>query len=358
MKKIVVVVPGSHAWLWPQTCLATLAKYPPKAEGFEVDIIYVDNSWDWSPSKMGVRLMQERMPDLVYMENSKHNKFHASALDEVVDYLDFDYMMALETDVVALHPDWLQWFVNQIEESSERFAVGHWHHEQFVNPSCTIYRGDVLRKMNDWCKANKSEEQRWGSSFEKHMKLNPGDIDWVNGPFADKRGWPEGTVLNSKPSGQEKGFGWYEPGQMLHHWAVNEGYNYMVCNTAHTEVDGCPVHTIYGQSQQNAPQVSLELEQLWHTGYAAHLWGGTRALDIIKHDVTDQFVKSHISQWCQREARFWKQAVPEEIQEQTIELIRQYGWHTKGLGTPETTDRDRAAGKQAEAEYAKAGVII
>ncbi len=356
MKKICIAIPASHAWLWPQTCISSLLRYPPKAEGFEVQIVVVDNSWNWSPSIRGIT--ETRLGDGVTIHNNtKLNKFHASALDDVIEHFEFDYLMALETDVVALHKDWLQWFVTMIEDGG-RFAVGHWHHESFVNPSCTIYRGDVLREMNAWCKANTSEEQRWGDNFEKSMKLNPGDLGWVNGPFADKRGWPEGHRNALEPSGKSKGFGWYEPGQMLFHWATDRGYPYMVCNTSHTEVSGAPAQTIYGQNQPDLATDQLELHQLWERGYTAHLWGGTRALDIIKHSVSDQFVLKQTPIWLRREARFWLEAVDADVREKTIELIKTHGWHTQSLGGPGGVERDAEAARYVNSIYREAGIPI
>lgn len=356
MKKIVIAIPHSHSWFWTQTCVASLHRYPPKAEGFETQIVVVDNS-QWSPAIRGIT--DTRLGEGVTVwANTKTNPFHASALDDVVCHFEFDYLMALETDVVALSPEWLQWFVNLIEDGG-RFAVGHWHHEQFVNPSCTIYRGDVLREMNVWCRANTSEEMRWGLDFSSSMLLNPGDLAWVAGPFAEKRGFPQGHQCVHRPSGQQKGFGWYEPGQQLFHWATDRGYPYMVCNTAHTEQSaGRPDHTLYGKDQQSASSSPLEMAQLWGRGYTAHLWGGTRALDIIKHEVSDQFVRNSTPAWLRREARFWKEAVPQDVQEQTLALIRQHRWHYRGQGTAEVTDRDRAAAAYVESIYREEGIAL
>jgi len=356
MRKIAVVIPHSHTWLWTSTCLATLKKYPPKANGFEVQVVLVDNSWDWSPSRR-IATDTPLGDGVTVWNNTKPNKFHASALDDVIDNFDFDYMMALETDVVALHQDWLQWFVDMIEDGG-RFAVGHWHHERFMNPSCTIYRGSVLREMNAWCKANTSHEMRWGQTFEKVMLLNPGDIAWVAGPFAEKRGFPEGSTPVQRPSGQEKGFGWYEPGQMLYHWATNQGYHYMVCNTAHTEFNGAPSHTLYGKAQNEASSGPLEMNELWERGYTAHLWGGTRALDILKHPVSDQFVLNHMDYWLQREARFFQQAVPQDIQAQIVSLIKEHRWHTRNIGGNPIEPRDHEAADFVESIYRKSGLPL
>lgn len=301
------------------------------------------------------------------MPNYKSNKFHASALDCVVEKFKFDYLMALETDVLALRPTWLQWFVDQMRPTD--YAVGHWHHENFVNPSCTLYRGSVLRDMMVWCKANKEPNTlRWGPRFGKSQLISERQperdykdwygeqIDWIAGTFAEKRGWPAGTVLvKEQPSGQLKGPGWYEPGQMLHHWAVEAGYIYTVCPTLTTNVNNVPVQTLYGTTMPN-PQRQLEAVELFGNAETAHMWGGTRALDIVKHDVTCNFVKSNTPGWLAREARFWKEVVPPDVQEQTLELIRKYGWHYTGQGNDHVTDRDRAAALFIRTCYASGGV--
>ncbi len=366
MKKIIVAIPHSHTWLWTQTCVASLHRCPPRAEGFEVDVVVVDNS-PWSPAIWGITdtALGE---GVVILPNYKTNKFHASALDCIVENEDFDFLMALETDVMALRPTWLQWFVDQMKPWD--YAVGMWHHEQFVNPSCTLYRGPVLRNMNDWCKDHPDPNVlRWGPQFGRTAPLdnnlpiseNPAAVlqgmkDWIAGPFAEKRGWPAGTVLHEPPSGQEKGPGWYEPGQQLHHWAVERGHTYCVCPSLTTQVrDGLPIQTLYGASMPD-PQRQLEAVELFGNAETAHLWGGTRALDILKHPVTCQFVKANTPEWLAREARFWRHVVPADVQAQTLGLIRRYGWHITGQGTDHVTDRDREAAQFVKECYEAGGV--
>lgn len=377
MKRIVLAIPHSHTWFWTQTCLASLLRNPPKADGCEVEIVVVNNS-PWSPAIAGIigtiffDLLAEKSVQIGVIANHKGNKFHASALDCIVETFDFDYLMALETDVLALRPTWLEWFLSQIRPTD--FACGMWHHESFINPSCTLYRGCVLRDMMAWCKENKEPDVlRWGENFNLTSPLDTNmpnwaqkEIetmrDWITGPFAEKRGFPQGTLMKEQPSGQLKGSGWYEPGQQLHHWAVNEGYTYTVCHTATTKRphDGMPLQTIYGpQPGFYDPAVERQLEageMLMGAGETAHLWGGTRALDILKHEVTCSFVGANTPFWLEREARFWLGTVPADVQAQTLELIRKYGWHYRGAGTPEVTDRDREAVKMVRECYARGGV--
>lgn len=386
-KKIVVAIPHSHTWFWTSTCAAALVRNPPVANGYDVKIVVVDNS-PWSPAIKCLR-NTELGNNLHIIPNYKSNKFHASALDCVVEKFDFDYLMALETDVMVLRPNWLQWFVDQMRDTD--YAVGMWHHEQFVNPSCTLYRGDVLRKMAKWCWNGAPQDKlRWGPDFNDRAPLdnnlplneNPAAaleniIGWIAGPFAEKRGWPTGTRLKETPSGQLKGPGWWEPGQQLHHWAVEEGYTYTVCPTVTTKrEDSLPLQSMYGEWGHDEftagiPEFGrkglghypahnhgrqLEARELFGNAYTAHLWGGTRALDILKHPVTCQFVKANTPMWLAREARFWNEVVPENVRAQILDLIRKYGWHITGQGTDHVTPRDREAAEFVRECYHGGGV--
>lgn len=355
MQKLIVAIPHSHTWLWTRTCLASLERNPPKADGIEVEVIVVDNS-PWSPASAGIKTFT----------NYKSNKFHASALDCIVESYDFDYLMALETDVLALRPTWLQWFMNQLRPTD--FAVGHWHHEQFINPSCTLYCGSVLRKMLQWCKTEAPQDElRWGPSFSLTAPLdnnlplseNPAKVlenmkSWICGPFAEKRGWPEGTSLCEVPSGQTKGPGWYEPGQQLHHFAVQNGYTYTICPTMTTfRQDHLPLQTLYGSTMPD-PDHQLEARELFDNAETAHMWGGTRALDILKHPVTCEFVKANTPMWLAREARFFLETVPNALD--IIKCIKELGWHITGQGSDTISDRDREATKFVQECYAQGGI--
>lgn len=384
MKKIIVAIPHSHTWFWTQTCLMSLIKNRPLVDSHEVTIVIVDNS-PWSPTIKGITgfdhysgnnmfavAFSRCIPSvkLEVIKNNKSNKFHASALDCVVEKYNFDLLMALETDVLVLRPDWLQWFIDQLRPTD--YAVGMWHHEQFVNPSCTLYRGDALRDMARWCiDGAPQDELRWGPDFSTSSPLDPnlnlqltGNSQltemksWIAGPFAEKRGFPQGTTLKEKPSGQEKGPGWYEPGQQLHHWAVEQGYTYTVCPTMTTMVNDLPVQTLYGSTMPD-PQRQLSATEMFGNAYTAHMWGGTRALDILKHPVTCQFVLKNTPGWLAREARFWREVVPQDVQEQTLDLIRRYGWHLTGQGNAILGGdaRDREAAEYVRACYGEGGVV-
>lgn len=362
MKKIVVAIPHSHTWFWTSTCVSCLQKFPPQAKGYEVEVVVVDNS-PWSPAIKGITEVgptlwgwsNENVAKFRTIPNHKSSKFHATGLDCVADKFDFDLFMALETDVLVLRPDWLQWFVDQLRIID--YAAGAWHHEQFVNPSCTLYRGTALREMLKWCKNSAPNELRWGPNFSKAEPIESEQRSWIAGAFAEKRGWPEGTILQEQPTGQLKGVGWYEPGQQLHHWAVNAGYTYRVLPTSTVyRCEGLPIQTLYGSVD---PLISSQLspQELVESGaYSVHLWGGTRALDILKHDVSDPFVVNNTPYWLAREARFWKEIVPQSAQQQILDLIRKYGWHTTGANGAPTSERDNRAAEYVRNCYREGGV--
>ena len=360
MKRVIIAIPHSHTWMFTQTCVSALLRNPPSLpedHETEVEIVVVNNS-PWSPAIKGIT--ETRLSESVKVfDNYKPDKYHASALDCIIERFEFDYLLAYETDVISLRAGWLDWFFSQLRQ--EDFGVGHWHHEQFLNPSCTLYRASVLYQMLDWCKANTSELMRWGDNFEQTKQMDHNQFLSM-GPFAEKRGWPEGTKLSEQPTGQVKGVGWYEPGQSLYHWAKNNGYGHTVCKTSTTErIQGLPTQTFYGLDW--APDRDLEIYEMFDLGqrgaaYTAHVWGGTRALDILKHPVECGFVKKWTPFWLEREARFWRDSVDKDIQEQTLELIRKHGWHTRGCGTPEVTDRDREAAAFVQSCYANGGVVF
>jgi hypothetical protein len=373
VKRVVVVIPHSHGWFWVQTCVSCLRRFPPVAKGCECQIVVVDNSWDFSPAIRGIT--ETRLGDgITIIDNPKANKFHASALDHIVQTLDFDYLMAMESDVCVLRDGWLQWFMDQMAPNF--FAVGHWHHEQFINPSCTLYHGNVLRDMNVWCNASDSLMLRWGERFEQATEETAWSprtvakkaelLDWICGPFAEKRGWSQGTVLRERPLYQMSGPERYEPGQALYHWARHNGdWGYLACPT-HTawRLPGWPFQTLYGVS--DAPNREHELsELLGGDAYAAHFWLGTGSLNILKHPIGEEHDK-YMRYGLPREGRFWMQGVDSDIRKDTLALIKKHGWHSGSKRIDLYHDRDhstlleedRQAAALVESIYREAGVPI
>lgn len=342
--KILCVLPHSHTWFWTQTALCSFLDKPPGLENAEIQWLVVDNSYEWSPTYYGYEAIAEHYGTrhLIFRDNTQVSKFHATALDFAIETFDVDYLMALETDVLALKDGWLAWYFTRMRETD--YAVGAWHHEAYVNPSCTLYRGTVLREMAAWCRANESPIMHWGPDFQFVGTL-PDGLARSMGPFAEKRGWPPNTLLKTAPSGQLRGEGWYEPGQQLHHWAEEHGYTWTVLPTQ-TIIDPerqIPTGTFY------LPQADAPID----TALTAHLWGGTRALDLLKHPVSDPTVLQNFTFWLAREARYWKAIVPPEVQAETLRLIRKHGWYSRPM-----TERDVAAVATVQAAYADGGVVI
>ncbi len=375
MKRVVVCIPMSHGWLWPQTCLSALKRYPPIAR--DCKIVVVNNAADWSPASKGIT--HTRLGEGISVIDNPApypGKCHGTALDAVVKGYEFDYLFALETDTVVLRPNWLDWFMEQL--ASDCFAAGHWHIEQFINPACTLYRGSVLRDMLAWCQDNTTGIFRWGPNFEKAsvcMDCHPINLQ---GPFNERRGWPAGTALRETPTGQCKGPGHYEPGQALYHWARNEGWNYRAVPTATAwKALHWPFQTLYGEGQPFDREYELGELMKAGTAYACHFWLGTGGLNILKHPITAHD-RRFMEYGLAREARFWLQGVDADVREQTIALIRKHGWHTasirgnasavttdtyenlplEGIYSPTPTAADHEAAAEVEAIYRANGVAI
>ena len=101
---------------------------------------------------------------------------------------------------------------------------------------------------------------------------------------------------------------------------------------------GIPVGTFYGEPDNYQ---------------IVHLWGGTRALDLLKHPVSDPTVNNNMGYWLEREAEIWCQIVPKERQERTLELIKKNGWFTRDM-----TEREMEAVKVVNEHYRKGGISL
>lgn len=338
---IIIAIPIGHTYFFNDSCISQLQKFDPGIR--EVKIVIVSNAFAWSSSIQPIMDWSIEDGLNIPMEmamNDRYACWHGTALDYVVEHYDADYLFTMESDVLVLQDDWLKWFVTQIRD--DVFSIGHWHGEGFINPSATLYRMHALKQALLEFRANKDPMMYWGQNFERADNILAHYDKFLDdvGPFSEKRGWPPGTKLKMTPSGQLRGPGWYEPAQQLHHWAIEKNYNYVFVPCKH-EIHperGIPVGTFYGE--EGNYQV-------------VHLWGGTRALDLLKHPVSDPTVTHNMGFWLEREAEIWCQIVPKERQERTLELYRKNGWFNRVM-----TEREIEAVKVIEGHYRKGGLPI
>ena len=350
--KVVIAITIAHTWLWNDICLSQLLKFDPGISNIRV--VIVSNAWDWCPSMANMvdLAAQDDLPfPIEVVQNDRASKWHGTALDYVVEYYEADYLFTMEPDVLVLSDDWLKWFVEKMElhyitpadPLAPCFSVGHWHGEGFINPSATLYRMDALKKALGEFRGNKDPQMYWGPDFSRSENILAHYDRFLDdvGPFSEKRGWLPGTKLKGPiPSGQMRGPGWYEPAQQVHHWAVEEGYSYVPVPCRHDihSERAIPVGTFYGAEPDF---------------YVVHLWGGTRALDLLKHPVSDPTVSNNMEFWLKREAELWKEIVPKERQEITLRLMREKGWFNRLM-----TDREEAAVRTIMGHYEKGGVVL
>lgn len=340
--KIIIAIPVAHTYFFQDSCISQLQKFDPGIR--DVQIVVVSNAYEWCPSIRNI--MDWSMEDdlNIPMEvtmNDRQSKWHGTALDHVVEHFEADYLFTMEPDVLVLQDDWLKWFVDQMKP--DIFSIGHWHGEGFINPSATLYRMSLLKEALGEFRANQDPYMYWGPNFERKDNILAHYDKFLDdvGPFSEKRGWPPGTKLKGPvPSGQLRGPGWYEPAQQLHHWAVEKGYSYIPVPCRHDiHPERCiPTGTFYGE------EGNFQI---------VHLWGGTRALDLLKHPVEDPTVNNNMGYWLEREAEIWCQVVPRERQERTLELLSKNGWFTRDM-----TEREMEAVKVIEGCYRKGGIDI
>lgn len=341
MSKVIIAIPVAHTILYQDICLSQLLKFDPGIN--DIKVVIVSNAFDWSPTieNMVDLALDDHHPfQIEVAQNDRAAKWHGTALDYVVEYYDSEYLFTMEPDVLILADDWLKWFLEKAKNGNI-FSVGHWHGEGFINPSATLYRMDALKDAFSEFRANQDPNMYWGPNFERFQSILPHYDRFLEdvGPFSEKRGFSPGTKLKGpEPSGMLRGAGWYEPAQQLHHWAVEKGYDYEAVPCRH-DIDperSIPIGTYYG----NEPDF-----------YLVHLWGGTRALDLLKHPVEDPTVKNNMEFWLKREAELWMKLVPEDRKEVTRRLFKEKGWFNR-----EISDREAHAVREILKYYQAGGI--
>ena len=356
-ERVIIAIPVAHTFLFQDICLSQLVKFDPGIANIKV--VVVTNSHQWSDSyKNAVEWsMQDDLPfPIEVIPNDRASTWHGTALDCAVEHFDADYFFAMEPDVLILSDDWLSWFIRKMEETVDCFSVGHWHAEGFVNPSATLYRMDLLKEAFREFRANKDPMMYWGPNFERSENIIAHYDRFLDdvGPFSEKRGWPPGTRLKGPtPSGQLRGPGWYEPAQQLHHWAVEKGFSYVSVPCQHYihPERKIPVGTYY-RGDTNTRPFKEDLPE-GADFLMVHVWGGTRALDILKHPVSDPTVNNNAEFWLRREAALWKKVVPAERKQVTLRLMRESGWYNRP-----TTEREDAAVRTVLGYYEKEGLVL
>jgi hypothetical protein len=325
--RIVVAITHAMTWFWTQACVSALKRHltPAITDAYDVEIVMVDNSWDNSPSIYGIT--KTRLGEGIRIINNHQVSFcHSAAMDIAFKQSwPMDYFIPIDNDCIILKPNWFNEFMSRLRPTD--YAVGGWHHQQWVYPSFAVYRGAPLKAMADASAANKEYIYRWGDQFNQTAPFDEGHEELVSGPFSERRGWPAGTVLKETPTGQLKGPGHYEPGQQFHHWAVQAGYTYSTCpaRTIRDDYRNIPLGTFYGVEQDSPMGYDESRDACW----AMHMWAGTRALDMINKrggDLNDHAIISNVDFWLEREGGWWLNQVDADVRTATLALIKQYGW--------------------------------
>lgn len=328
--KVVVAIPHQLTWFWTQTCIVALKRHT----SIPIEIVVVDNGWDSSPSIRGIT--ETRLGEGVRVINNDSLAIytHSTALNQAFRATwPMDYFVSLDSDCIITRDGWLEEALARLRPTD--FVTGAWHPEGGITCSFAVYRGEAIKAMADASAANPDRHLHWGPNFERvadtadtHRPFSPAAVgELLSGPFSDVRGFLPGTVMKETPTGQLKGPGWYEPGQMFHYWAVQQGYTYTICpaRIIYDGGRGIPLGMFYGVEQESG----LDYNQCRNACWAVHFFGGTRAWDFLNPrggNLSDAAIVNNMAFWIEREAGWWLNVVPEDVRVDTLKLIKKYGW--------------------------------
>jgi hypothetical protein len=330
--KVAVVMVHGHAAKWLQTVISSLKN--TKNDHVEYDI-FVAASWPDHPSLRA--LTETRLGDNITIypcetlwvhgpQFSEKLGSHATGLDEILDRISFSgkyspygYMFTMETDCKVMKDGWLDWYLEWMkyptkEEGMAGFFWEEGNNHYNVNPSATLYNMRMLREYHAQVKANTSETVYHpdGNSI-LDLVQHPPKI----GVFSEVRGFKEPTELQLEYL--TKGVphaGWFEPGAWLfYRMLADKQYAWLELECEHiykywTRHHISPKGTYYGGMSDP---------------YLIHYWGGTRAWDELKHEITDPFVKECADPWKQREHEIWIATVPVKDREIMKEIYEEMG---------------------------------
>jgi hypothetical protein len=224
-------------------------------------------------------------------------------------------MFTMETDCRACQDNWLDWFYSFIR-GSDGMAGFFWEegkNHYNINPSGTLYSMDMLEQFQAEVRANDSDiVYHYGG---KILRLEDVQHGPKLGVFSEVRGIENPT--REQLVEIKKGIphpGWYEPGAYLYYRALGE-YETVAVPCDHlfknwADKHFAPCGTYYGG--QGNP-------------YYIHYWGGTRAWDDLKHEVTDPFVKDSAPHWKEREHQLWIDTVPKEYRGIVKDIEKELG---------------------------------
>ncbi|MCK9544198.1 MAG: glycosyltransferase [Novosphingobium sp.] len=303
-----VVIPFAYTPRWGQIVISSLKKFKNEKD---FDILLMNNSPE-HPAIKAIAETQIGEGVKIHIPERASMRWHSGALDTAINMIDTPYMFALETDVTVMRDGWLDWYAGKIHDQYTAMVGWYWYDKRFpddyrhyINPSATLYRTELLKRLWQECTSNKDEIISYGMNYEKR-KLSEHTATMIRngeiGPFSDSRGFFQVDAPAPRPDK------WYqEPGawiysRLAHQYECIKLLGELLYNPAGQQPE--VICNYYGNSLQEA--------------YVIHHWAGTVSHNYDKHPVSTPWEKMAQSWWLEREFRLWKEWVPEDIREYSI----------------------------------------
>ena len=231
--------------------------------------------------------------------------WHGGCVDYALPMIDTPYFMMMETDCQIMKPDWLKHFLDPILKD-DLVAMAGWFwpggDRDYIGPGATIYNTDIVKRIEAEIRDNKRTTFCYGDGLRLRHTLEPRmrDAKWLWGPFTETRSYHDIVKREEK--------WWQEPCAWLYYRCSFE-YECVKLPGMWTTalVNG---HNIAGGTFYGKPDDM----------YLIHHWGGTVSHNWEKQKVTAPWELATLPWWIAREDRVWRDVVPAEIREHTLDM--------------------------------------
>ncbi len=321
MSKTIVVVPHARTVKWLQIVVASLKQFKNDAK---YDIMVVDNSPPHDLSSIKA-ITETRLGENVIIEDNKYSqtRAHAGALDyalTIIDPKEYPYFFSAETDCRALRDGWLDWFHSFIQDEYTAMAGWYWPggDREYIHTGGCLYNTNILLRIKKQIEKNDNYMICYGTDLKRRMFL--GDMPEkftaaaaavgkhyratlespYHGPFTEQRGFQEIWSKRDHKYYQEPG-----------------AWPYYRCQTEY-ECVKVPGVLIYHENPHVAEGTwygSLSEKAWW-----VHYWAGTVSHNWESMRIVERWQRLAIPYWIDREDRVWREAVPEDVRKQTLDM--------------------------------------
>lgn len=125
--KLTILLPHYKTLNLTKLCLRSIRKFTDisRVKVVVIDNNSNDNSIPYLRSLKWIKLIERKE-----VAGEEPAEMHAKALDTGLRTVDTEYVLSMHTDTIVSSPEWMDYLVSKIEESSDIAGVGSWKLEQ------------------------------------------------------------------------------------------------------------------------------------------------------------------------------------------------------------------------------------